>query len=368
MWYIFVPFFVSGAVTLLLVRYARLHAKFTGDHDTSGAQKFHVGAVPRVGGTAIMAAALAGCVVTIFRESQLSGAFLLLLVASLPAFLGGLVEDVTKRVAPTPRLLLAMVSGLLAFYFLDAKVVRLDIWGVDWLLQFSLVSLLVSMFVAGGSANAINIIDGYNGLAAVVAAIIFAGFAYVSFYLGDRLLVATSVSMIGAICGFLIWNYPRGLIFLGDGGAYFIGFMMGATAVLLLYRHPNVSAWFPLLLCIYPVFETLFSIYRKRFVQGRSPGMPDGVHLHMLIYKRLVRWGIGSTERRYMVQRNALTSPYLWILSSLGVMPAMLFWRHQWVLMVFTVLFAAAYVWLYRSLVTFGMPRWLVLRRRGRLK
>lgn len=364
MWYVFVPFFVSTTATLLLVRYARLHARFTGDHDTGGVQKFHSGSVPRVGGIALLLAAIAGCVVSAVREEALYGSILLLLVASMPAFLGGLTEDLTKKVTPLVRLLLVMLSGLLAFYFLDAKVVRLNIWGVDWLLQFSLISLIATVIVIGGAANAVNIIDGYNGLASVVSVFIFAGFAYVAFYLGDRLLVATSVTMIGAIAGFVIWNYPKGLIFLGDGGAYFIGFMMGETAVLMLYRHPNVSAWFPLLLCIYPVFETLFSIYRKKFVQGRSPGMPDGVHLHMLVYKRLVRWGIGSSEPRHQVQRNALTSPYLWILSSLAIMPAVLFWQYQSALIFFVFLFSVTYVFLYRALVSFGSPKWLVLRKR----
>jgi len=366
MWYVFVPFLVSAIASLLLVRYASLHQHYTGDHDTNGVQKFHSGVVPRVGGVALLLAALAGCGISAIREDGLYTSVLLLIVASLPAFLGGLGEDLTKRVRPSIRLMLAMVSGLIAFYLLDAAVVRLNIWGVDWLLQFGLVSLVATMVVIGGSANAINIIDGYNGLAAVVSASIFAGFAYVSFYLGDRLLLVTSVTMIGAIAGFFIWNYPKGLIFLGDGGAYFLGFMMGETAVLLLYRHPGVSAWFPLLLCIYPVFETLFSIYRKKFVQGRSPGMPDGVHLHMLVYKRVVRWGIGSAEPRHRVQRNALTSPYLWILSSLGVMPAVLFWQHQWVLMAFVLLFGVSYVLLYRRLVSFGTPKWIVLRKRRR--
>lgn len=132
---------------------------------------------------------------------------------------------------------------------------RLDIIGVDWLLQFGAISLICTMIAIAGAANAINIIDGYNGLAAVISAMIFAGFSYVSYYLGDRLLLITSVGMIGAIVGFLVWNYPRGLIFLGDGGAYFIGFMIGAVSVLMLARHPEVSAWFPLLLCIYPVLR-----------------------------------------------------------------------------------------------------------------
>ena len=138
--------------------------------------------------------------------------------------------------------------------FCGATLTRLDIIGVDWLLQFGAISNLYHD-CHRGAANAINIIDGYNGLAAVISAMIFAGFSYVSYYLGDRLLLITSVGMIGAIVGFLVWNYPRGLIFLGDGGAYFIGFMIGAVSVLMLARHPEVSAWFPLLLCIYPVLR-----------------------------------------------------------------------------------------------------------------
>jgi len=172
--------------------------------------------------------------------------------------------------------------------------------------------------------------------------------------------------MLGALGGFLIWNYPRGLIFLGDGGAYFIGYMIGALSVTMLARHPNVSAWFPLLLCIYPVFETLFSIYRKKFVRGTSPGAPDGVHLHMLVYKRLVRWAVGSSEAHLITERNAMTSPYLWVLSSMAVIPAVLFWQFQTPLIICTVLFSVSYVVLYRTLVLFRMPKWLVVKKKNR--
>ncbi|WZB69635.1 glycosyltransferase [Achromobacter xylosoxidans] len=285
----------------------------------------------------------------------------MLLVAAMPAFLGGLAEDVTKRVRVLIRLGLALLSGVVAYYYCGATLNRLDIIGIDWLLQFSIISLLCTMIVMAGAANAINIIDGYNGLAGVVAIMIFAGFAYASYYLGDRLLLITAVGMMGAIGGFLIWNYPRGQIFLGDGGAYFIGFMIGVISVLMLVRHPGVSAWFPLLLCIYPVFETIFSMYRKKLLRGHSPGIPDGVHLHMLIYKRLVRWAVGSSDAKRKVQRNAMTSPYLWLLSSFAVLPAVLFWQNKYLLMLFVALFSVLYVTLYRKLVLFKIPRWMVI-------
>lgn len=364
MLYLLVAFLVSMVITTLLVRFNRLHGRYTFDHQTEGVQKYHDKPVPRVGGIALVSAMFFIVALAIWREPTLSQEPLAVLLVGMPAFLGGLAEDLTKRVRVLVRLGLAMLSGAAAYYYCGAMLTRLDIIGVDWLLQFAAISLVCTMIAIAGAANAINIIDGYNGLAAVVSIMIFAGFAYVSYYLGDRLLLVLAVGMMGAVAGFLVWNYPRGLIFLGDGGAYFIGFMIGVISVLMLVRHPDVSAWFPLLLCIYPVFETIFSIYRKKLLRGQSPGMPDGVHLHMLIYKRLVRWAVGSPDSRHKTQRNAMTSPYLWLLSSFAVIPAVLFWQHEWVLMFFVAAFSVTYVILYRRLVLFRMPKWLVIKKR----
>lgn len=364
--YVLGAFIVSLVVTLLLVRYRRLHASYTADNDLLGVQKFHARAVPRVGGIALVLSMTFVCAIAAFRDGEVVSALTLLMIASMPVFLGGLAEDVSKKVRARVRLSLALASGAIAYQWLGAAVTHVGIIGLDWALQFGLVSFIFTIFAIAGAANAINIIDGYNGLASVVSAMILAGLAYVSYYLGDRLILVAAVGMLGAIGGFLIWNYPRGLIFLGDGGAYFIGFIIGTLSILMLARHPNVSPWFPLLLCIYPVFETLFSIYRKKLVRGKSPGAPDGVHLHMLVYKRLVRWAVGSSEARLITQRNAMTSPYLWVLSSMGTIPAVLFWQYEYVLMFFVALFSISYVVLYRRLVLFRMPRWLVLQKKRR--
>jgi UDP-N-acetylmuramyl pentapeptide phosphotransferase/UDP-N-acetylglucosamine-1-phosphate transferase len=364
--YVLGAFIISLVVTLLLVKYRRLHAEYTADSDLLSVQKFHARAVPRVGGISLVLAMIFVCGIAAFRDPEVVGLLTLLMIASVPVFLGGLVEDISKNVRARVRLSLALVSGAIAYLWLGAAVTHLNIIGLDWILQFGLASFIFTIFAIAGAANAINIIDGYNGLASVVSAMILAGLAYVSFYLGDRLILVAAVGMLGAIGGFLIWNYPRGLIFLGDGGAYFIGFIIGTLSILMLARHPQVSPWFPLLLCIYPVFETLFSIYRKKLVRGKSPGAPDGVHLHMLVYKRMVRWAVGSSEARLINQRNAMTSPYLWVLSSMGTIPAVLFWQYEYVLMFFVAIFSISYVVLYRRLVLFRMPRWLVLQKKRR--
>jgi UDP-N-acetylmuramyl pentapeptide phosphotransferase/UDP-N-acetylglucosamine-1-phosphate transferase len=83
-------------------------------------------------------------------------------------------------------------------------------------------------------------------------------------------------------------NYPRGKLFLGDGGAYFLGFWVSEMAVLLLVRNASVNAWQVLAICAYPVIEVLFSMYRRKMIQKVSPGAPDALHLHTLVYRRLV--------------------------------------------------------------------------------
>jgi UDP-N-acetylmuramyl pentapeptide phosphotransferase/UDP-N-acetylglucosamine-1-phosphate transferase len=190
----------------------------------------------------------------------------------------------------------------------------------------------------------------------------FLSLAYVGLQVGDPLIVATALAATGALVGFLVWNWPRGLIFLGDGGAYFVGYLLAVLVILLVARHPQVSAWYALVLFVYPVFETVFSVWRRRFLRGTSPGLPDGLHLHTLIFRRLVRWAVGRQEAASLTLRNSLTAPYLWALSSFAVLPASLLWRHTLALQIVAAIFCVLYVWLYARLVRFRAPRALMIR------
>lgn len=260
------------------------------------------------------------------------------------------------------------LAAAVAYFVIDAGLARLDIPIVDAILfHWWPLSLLLTVVAVGGVAHAVNIIDGYNGLSGVVAIFIFLAMAYVSFKVQDVELMGLCFAMIGAIAGFLFWNFPRGLIFAGDGGAYLVGFMIAEIAVLLVQRHSGVSPWFPMLCVIYPVFETLFSIYRRKFLQNRAVGYPDALHLHQIIYKRVVLWMVGSKDAAHLTQRNSLTSPYLWALSSLSVVPAMLFWNNTPVLIGFVLAFIFSYVRLYRMIIRFRTPRWMLLRKSTRL-
>ncbi len=356
-------FIISFIFTMLIVRYAHIHERFSADLDLTGAQKFHTRPVPRIGGVGIALAALGTGTLLWWHDAMQWRGFLMLVTAGTPAFLAGLVEDFTKSVSPRIRLIATMISALAAMWLLDARVVRIDIPWLDIVIAYLPVSIAITSLAVAGLANAVNIIDGFNGLASMVATMMFFSVSYVALQVGDTLVLSIALAMAGAILGFFIWNFPGGLIFLGDGGAYFIGFALAEAVVMLVTRNPSVSAWYPVLMLIYPIFETLFSIYRKKMLRGMSPGIPDGVHLHMLIYKRLMRWAVGSKSERHRLRRNSMTSPYLWLLSLLAVLPATLFWSKTWILALFSAIFIVFYVWLYQSIVRFRAPRWLIFKK-----
>ena len=356
---------VIGAILLsilsgtLLVRFSGIHIRFSADGVGGGPQKFHIEPIPRIGGVAILAGLILGLVL-LQNYGYMEGREAAFLVVSvLPVFFIGLAEDLTKGISPGARLIGSFVAAALAFWLLGAKLQRLDIPIVDVLLKLTPLALLASLICMGGVAHALNIIDGYNGLAAGVGIIILAGLGFVGYQTHDLFIFRLCAVSVGALIGFLIINFPSGALFAGDSGAYLIGFLIALVSVLLVARNPEVSAWCPMLLAIYPVWETLFSIYRKKFLRGRSPNMPDGLHLHMLVYKRLIRFGAGNALSAHRVSRNSQTSPYLWLLTTLSVIPALLFWQNTPILMAFCVIFALGYCRVYWSIVTFRSPKWL---------
>ncbi len=362
MTFFFLSFIVSLVATLLVVRSADRHSHLSADHELDGPQKFHSHPVPRIGGVGLAMALVVGALMAQLTQNPLARSLWLLLASALPAFSAGLIEDLTKNVSPAKRLLATAVSAALAAWWLDGVIRHTDIPGVDQLVQLPVGAIALTMLVVAGVANATNIIDGFNGLASMCVIFMLLALAYVGLQVGDRLVITSSLLTAGAVMGFFLWNFPAGLIFLGDGGAYLLGFLVAELGVLLIARNPGVSPLFPLLLCAYPIFETIFSIYRKKFLRHMSPGLPDGVHLHMLVHRRLIRPLFGEPPEQSLRARNSMTSPYLWLLCSLSVIPAMVWFRSTTAMACFIGLFMVTYTAVYWSIVRFKVPRWLVAR------
>ncbi len=304
----------SGALVVLTQRY---HGHLTMD-SSHGVQKFHVDPTPRVGGVGIYIGLLVAWLLV--KDDGVSQILQTIALAGIPAFAFGILEDLTKEVGVIPRLLATMASGLVACLITGLALTRLDVPLIDQAFGWLPFALLFTSFAIGGVANAVNIIDGFHGLASGTAIIILLALAAISRVVGDAPLVVANLLVATVVIGFWLLNYPWGKIFLGDGGAYFTGFAMAWLAVLLLVRNPQVSPWVCLLVFAYPIIEVLYSVVR-RYLQKRSPGEPDSLHLHSLVKVKIIReklphWGTNM--------QNAAVSPCVWVLAafpaSMGVL------------------------------------------------
>jgi UDP-GlcNAc:undecaprenyl-phosphate GlcNAc-1-phosphate transferase len=333
------------------------------DDTRGGLRKVHVVPAPRIGGIAIAAGCVAGAAVNCVASEELCPWSILLLCAA-PAFAWGLIEDYSGRGAVAVRLALTAAAASLAFFALDARIGELDVPGLDWLLSFSAFSFVFTVFAVTGVAHSINVIDGLNGLSGVIALLASIGLAIVAAVVGDEFVLSAACVLGGSVAGFLAVNYPRGRIFLGDGGAYLVGLVLAVLSVLVVQRNSDVSPWFPLVLLGYPIWETLFSMYRRR-ARGYSTGRADALHLHTLVYRRVVRWrGFAGKPADY-VTRNSVASLCLWPIPLVGLVIALVFWDHSAPLQIAAAAFGVIYTLAYRRLARFGVPAWVVLRVRA---
>lgn len=282
-----IPFAVGLFTAFFLIKQVKDNR--LGLDSNSGVQKIHQMPTSRLGGISVMLATISGYLILFFLNSKLSTLFLNLMLCASPVFIAGLLEDLTQRVSPKWRLIGALLSAFLVVFVSNVKVIRTDFFLVDFLLQSKIIVLAVSVIVIAGFTNAINLIDGFHGLALSQVMLI-------QFFLG---LMAWESQQLD-ICFFclvvfvsalslLVLNWPRGKIFLGDGGAYFLGFMTVSLGLIFLNRVPNVSPLCLIVLGAYPLIDATFSMYRRRIIRLRSISSPDHLHMHSLIYRRLIK-------------------------------------------------------------------------------
>ena len=223
---------VSFLIGLSIVYTRHWHGRHTLDHPGS-VQTAHVNPTPRVGALGIYLGLIGAWAFLPGGETkELIG---LLLVAGLPAWLFGMAEDITKRVGVVPRLLATMFSGALACMISGVALTRLDVPFIDQLLTWWPLAVVFTAFAVGGVANAINIIDGFHGLASGTSILALLALAVLAVLAGDTALAAVCVAAGAAVVGFWLINYPWGKLFMGDGGAYFTGFVLAWTAFYAWY-------------------------------------------------------------------------------------------------------------------------------------
>lgn len=343
---------VAFVVAAVLVLTKRWHGQFSMD-PMVGVQKTHLSPTPRIGGVAIVVGVCFGYLFASVERQAILGVVVL---AGLPAFAFGLVEDVTKTVSVQARLLATMASGVLGWWLTGVALTAVDVPFIDPLLSYGVMSVLFTAFAVGGVANAVNIVDGFNGLASGFVVIALVGVACIAVGVGDTDLALSTLVISAAVIGFWLINWPWGKLFLGDGGSYFCGFALAWSCVLLIERNAEVTAFAPLLICVHPVTEVIFSIYRRR-VRKVSPGHADRLHLHSLLMRRALKPMLRKLfpNEPGLVQR--MRNPVTGLVLALMTLPAVLlaYWTHESTLLSALVFvgFALGYLTVYARLVRF---------------
>ncbi len=273
-----------------------------------GPQHVHREGIARTGGFAIVFGLLCGVTLASVRSGGNAQLMWTLVAIGVPIFGAGVSEDLLGRVAPRWRYYASLASASLAFIAVGAHLNRVDIAMLDAYLVTLPISFIVTVFCVAGVAQAYNIMDGKNGLSAGLALVAFYGIGMAAWGVRDFSLAGFAFACAGAMMGFLLLNYPRGLIFLGDGGAYLSGFYVATLAVLLVVRQPGISAWYPLILTIIPVLETVVSFVRRLTVERQRFDQPDHLHMHSLIYRSLF----------HLLRRRGVQ---LWLINALTALP-----------------------------------------------
>ena len=162
--------------------------------------------------------------------------------------------------SPKARLIASVVSSFIAILLFKVWLHSLGIPGVDTLLMFAPIGILFTIFATVGVVNAFNLIDGLNGLSSYVTVSVSVALSIIAFQAGNAQVSIFLVLLVAAVLGFVVLNFPFGMIFLGDGGAYALGHMLVWSAIILINGATEVSTFYT------PYF----------FGQAADTGLPSG--------------------------------------------------------------------------------------------
>ena len=337
-----VALMTSSIISWAIIQLSKTKNWFVSDGDLQGVQKFHKELTPRIGGLSILVAFSTA----LFLTESWSNLLLVLWLSSMPVFIAGIYEDLSAKVPPLIRLISAFFSIAIAFVWLDVRIDSLGFEWIDYVLSnYTIISLLFTLLIIGGAVNSLNIIDGFNGLLGGYSILASLAMAYVAHALGDELILQLSLILATSVFGFFIFNFPFGRIFMGDGGAYFVGFMLAIIGLMLVDRHEELSNWFVLLIFIYPMYELLYSIYRRKIIHKTDASQPDANHLHSIVYRKLISCNLFKHNK---VICNSMVAPVMWLLSLIGIVPAIIWFDNQTMLIISAFVFMFIYTIIYK--------------------
>ncbi|WP_051130420.1 MraY family glycosyltransferase [Arenimonas oryziterrae] len=289
------------AFAALLIPLSLPIANRLGLYDIPGGRKQHELPTPYVGGAVILVAILLSMLIF---DRYLTTANLVFCLCSAGLVVVGLADD-RYDLSWRLRIGVQVLVTLGMIFYANARVQNLDdVFGIPNLYLGWWVSVPFTIFIAVGVINALNMIDGSDGLAGgqvLISVLLFAAFAL---YGGNIVTAERLLAVAGAVAGFLLWNarfpwQPRARVFLGNAGSMLLGFIIAWTSVRLTQNaahpvSPVLGPWtiaFPLIDCVTLMF--------RRVRQGRSPFSADRDHMHHLLLDAgyspsQIAWGLAG--------------------------------------------------------------------------
>ena len=277
---VFVIVIVTFLASLILVPIVKKIAIHINAMDEPNERKIHKVPMPRLGGLAIFLAFLLGYML----YGEISTQMLSILIGSFLLILVGIVDDI-HSVKARYKLIVQIVAAAIVVLYGDLSFTELSVFGYNIYFNDFFGALLSILFIVA-ITNAINLIDGLDGLAAGISSIYFLTIAIIAFILNriGGLDVIISLIMLGSTLGFLFHNFPPAKIFMGDTGSLFLGFMISIIALLGYKVTTFTSLIVPIIILAIPIFDTVFAILR-RLLKGQNIGVADKEHFHHQLLK-----------------------------------------------------------------------------------
>jgi len=268
-------FFAVFSLSLLFMLLFKQQAVRLGFVDIPNHRSSHVVHTPSGAGIALYFAVAIGAYLTpVYCMEQ----YMWVCVATLLVFLTGVVDDRYDIPPKAKFVVLAFSAFLLSFH--DILITDVGtFFGIH--ISLGMMALPFTVFAVVGLSNAVNLIDGIDGLAGSISIVILSTFWFIGFYNQDMMMALLSMVFIAAVLGFLFFNWHPASIFMGDSGSLVLGFVISVLAIKALAYLPAVSVLFIVAL---PVIDTIVVMVRRKRM-GRSIFSPDRCHLHHILLR-----------------------------------------------------------------------------------
>lgn len=259
-------------------------------------RRMHKRPIPRLGGLAI----IFGFMVSILCFGEMTKSLAATLIGAMIIAVMGIVDDV-KALDAKPKFLIQIIAALIVVLLggLRIKVFTNPIiWsGLPYIVLPEWVSILFSVLWIVFITNAVNFIDGLDGLAAGVSAIMSVSMVFIAARLGEYSVAIIGTALMGACFGFLPYNFNPAKIFMGDTGSTFLGFILATLSIQGVFKsYAVISFAVPLLILGLPLFDAIFAMIR-RILKGQSPMHADRGHLH----HRLIDMGFSQKQTVFIL-------------------------------------------------------------------